>query len=49
MTEAARARGGMLWLRRVGWMLLIWVASVAALLVVAYAFRLFMSAAGLTE
>jgi Protein of unknown function (DUF2474) len=39
----------MLWLRRVGWLLLIWAASVAALGVVAFAIRLLMSAAGLTE
>jgi hypothetical protein len=49
LTEAAPARGGMLWLRRVGWLLLIWAASVAALGVVAFAIRLLMSAAGLTE
>jgi hypothetical protein len=35
------------WSRRVGWMLLIWAASVIAMAVVAFAFRLAMSAAGL--
>ena len=28
-----------MWMRRVGWFVLIWVASVAALAVVAYAIR----------
>lgn len=36
-----------LW-QRLGWLVLIWAASVAALGVAAYAMRLFMSAAGLT-
>ena len=36
------------WLRRVGWLVLIWAASVAALGVVAGLFRLLMSVAGLT-
>jgi hypothetical protein len=36
------------WLRRVGWLILIWAASVAALAVVATLFRLMMHAAGLT-
>ncbi|WP_312933453.1 DUF2474 domain-containing protein [Pseudomonas sp.] len=38
---------GPLW-RRVGWLVLIWVASVATLGVFAWLMRLFMSAAGLT-
>ena len=38
----------MTWLRRIGWMALIWTASVLALAVVAIAFRLMMTAAGLT-
>ncbi len=37
-----------LWLRRIGWMILIWLASVAALAVLALLFRLLMRAAGLT-
>ncbi len=37
-----------LWLRRVGWLILIWAASVAALAVVAVLFRMLMSLAGLT-
>lgn len=41
-----RARG--LWLRRVGWLVLIWVASVAALAAVALVFRAVMSLAGMT-
>jgi hypothetical protein len=36
------------WLRRVGWLVLIWAASVAALGVVAGLFRIIMSLAGLT-
>jgi len=36
------------WLRRVGWLVLIWVASVAALAAVALLFRLLMTLAGLT-
>ncbi|WP_081609995.1 DUF2474 domain-containing protein [Sphingobium xenophagum] len=39
---------GRLWLRRVGWLLLIWAASVLSLGAVAYVFRLFMKAAGLS-
>jgi hypothetical protein len=35
------------WLRRIGWLILIWSASVAALAVVALLFRLLMAAAGL--
>jgi Protein of unknown function (DUF2474) len=37
-----------LWLRRFGWLILIWVASVLALAVVALAIRVIMSAAGMT-
>ncbi len=36
------------WLRRVGWLLLIWAASVAALGVTAVAFRVLMGLAGMT-
>lgn len=36
------------WLRRVGWLVLIWAASVTALLLVAFFFRLVMQASGLT-
>ncbi|CAM5614721.1 hypothetical protein ATER59S_05760 [Aquamicrobium terrae] len=36
------------WLRRVGWMILIWIGSVAALAVVAGLFRLLMNLAGMT-
>jgi hypothetical protein len=36
------------WLHRIGWMVLIWAASVAALGVAAFAFRLLMTLAGLT-
>lgn len=35
-------------LRRLGWLVLIWAASVLALAVVAVLFRLMMNAAGLT-
>ncbi|TAT95984.1 DUF2474 family protein (plasmid) [Rhizobium ruizarguesonis] len=46
MASAARFRKP--WLRRFGWMVLIWAASVAALAVVAMLFRLLMGFAGLT-
>ncbi|MGV6875783.1 DUF2474 domain-containing protein [Pseudochelatococcus sp. B33] len=36
------------WLRRIGWLMLIWIASVGALAVVAVLFRLLMSMAGMT-
>lgn len=39
---------GKLWLRRVGWLILIWIGSVMALAIVAVLFRLFMSVAGMT-
>jgi len=37
-----------LWPRRIGWLVLIWIASVAALAIVAVLFRLVMNMAGLT-
>jgi hypothetical protein len=37
-----------MWLRRVGWLVLIWAASVLALGVVAGLFRVVMNLAGLT-
>ncbi len=37
-----------LWLRRIGWLALIWAASVAALGLVAALIRLLMNFAGLT-
>jgi hypothetical protein len=36
------------WLRRIGWFVLIWTASVAALAVLALIFHALMSLAGLT-
>jgi hypothetical protein len=36
------------WLRRLGWLVLIWIASVAALAIFAALFRALMNAAGLT-
>jgi len=36
------------WARRVGWLVVLWTASVAALGVVALIFRLLMQAVGLT-
>jgi hypothetical protein len=36
------------WLRRVGWLVLIWTASVAAMGIAAFLFRLAMTASGLT-
>jgi hypothetical protein len=40
--------GAPTWLRRVGWLVLIWGASVLALGVVAGLFRILMTLAGLT-
>jgi hypothetical protein len=37
----------MLWLRRLGWMLALWLAGVAALGVVAWLLRVLMHAAGM--
>ncbi|WP_081851259.1 DUF2474 domain-containing protein [Bradyrhizobium sp. URHD0069] len=45
---AHRSAGTQTWLRRVGWLVLIWAASVLALGVVAGLFRLVMNLAGLT-
>ena len=42
------ARGARLWLGRFGWLIALWVASVAAVAVVAILFRLLMRSAGLT-
>jgi hypothetical protein len=36
------------WLRRVGWLVLIWTASVVAMGIIAFLFRLAMTASGLT-
>lgn len=47
MTAHARD-GGMKWLRRVGWLVLIWAAGVLALGVVAMLFRILMTLAGMT-
>ncbi|MEO8417102.1 MAG: DUF2474 domain-containing protein [Methylophilaceae bacterium] len=43
----SRQPGQYLWLRRLGWLVLIWVASVLALALVAYGLRLFMHMIGL--
>lgn len=43
----AGTSGIKLWLRRLGWLVLIWSASVLSLAVVAYAMRLFMRLIGL--
>lgn len=40
-------QGGHLWLRRIGWLVVLWAAGVAALGIVALALRLVMQAAGL--
>ena len=37
-----------LWPRRIGWLVLIWIASVGVLAIVAVLFRLLMNMAGLT-
>jgi hypothetical protein len=39
--------GFKLWLKRVGWLILIWAGSILALAAVAYLMRLLMNAAGL--
>jgi len=36
------------WPRRLGWLILIWIASITALAIVAALFRILMNAAGLT-
>jgi hypothetical protein len=36
------------WARRVGWLFLIWIASVAALAIVATGVRMLMNLAGMT-
>lgn len=45
---AARQQAPASWPKRVGWLVLIWAASVAALGVVAWLFRFLMGLAGLT-
>lgn len=42
------AQPGGKWWQRIGWFVLIWLCSVAALACVAYGLRLLMKAAGLT-
>ncbi|MQB46210.1 DUF2474 domain-containing protein [Rhizobium sp. ICMP 5592] len=42
------ARANTSWLRRIGWLVLIWAFSVMSLAIAAAFFRLFMSLAGLT-
>jgi len=46
MTEGASL---FLWLRRLGWFVLLWVSGVAILTIAALAFRLLMTAAGLSR
>lgn len=45
---AAPSQAPVSWPKRVGWLVLIWAASVLALGAVAYAFRFLMNLAGLT-
>lgn len=45
----APAKGWRLWCRRVGWLLLIWIGSVAALGLAALAMKLLMRAAGMSN
>lgn len=45
---ASDGRDRRLWPRRIGWLVLIWIASVGALAIVAGLFRLLMNMAGLT-
>ena len=46
--SARSSTAGRSWPRRVGWLVMIWAASVAALAVVAALFRMVMNLAGLT-
>lgn len=46
--KAHPSAGALTWLQRVGWLVLIWAASVLALGVVAGLFRVVMNLAGLT-
>jgi uncharacterized protein DUF2474 len=46
--EAHARIGAQTWLRRLGWLVLIWAASVLALGIVAGLFRVLMNLAGLT-
>lgn len=46
--KAHPSAGALTWLQRVGWLILIWAASVVALGVVAGLFRVVMNLAGLT-
>jgi hypothetical protein len=48
MPAPTSAAGAQAWFRRVGWLVLIWAASVVTLGVVASLFRAVMSLAGLT-
>jgi Protein of unknown function (DUF2474) len=48
MTALPSAGGAQGWLRRVGWLVLIWAASVVTLGIVAGLFRAVMTFAGLT-
>ncbi len=45
---ASDRREKRLWPRRIGWLVLIWIASVGVLAIVALLFRLLMNMAGLT-
>ena len=45
---SAPASGGRLWVRRVGWFIMLWTVSVVALAVVADLLRTLMHFAGLT-
>ncbi len=49
MTKPVPATRPSLWLKRVGWLALIWAASVAALGVVTYALKGLMRLAGLAS
>ena len=46
-TRSARSASARMWLRRLAWMACFWVAGVATLGVIAYAFRAAMSWVGL--
>lgn len=48
MARAMATGRARLWLRRVGWLVLIWAASVSALGVASWVMRMLMDAAGLS-
>jgi hypothetical protein len=48
VTDAVKHLERRLWLRRLGWHVLIWIVSISAMRAAAFIFRLIMRASGLT-